>query len=494
MVSRRLSTVHAIENFGEALISLSLVGSLFLSVSLDASRSRILSYLLLTAAPLAIAAPLVGNLLDRTRIGYRVAISGSQFLQSIVALLLIGSLLSVALYPLAFALLICRKIYALAKTALLSRLTDDPAELLKADIHIVRIGSIAGGAGAVLGGVLLARGDEAQMLLIGSLSLLSGAFMCRGLPHQERPPASNAMPPLGELIPSRFWSATVAVTAIRAAAGALTYLLVFAIKRGGGDVWIFAGGLITAGAGGMLATLLVGRLHRRLDADAVLLLALAVPGLVSALGVLTVGNLSVLAIAFSIGLGGGVASREITLLYASVPSMARGRTIARSELLFQTATLVGACLAVQLAPSPKAGFTVSSLVLLMAAGFYASRRRASLRRQVTRVFMGDQALAVGEALPSALLAEAQRLAALGAYRMAVVVAELAVDIFIESRGGESGQQAEAWRALEDYVAFVRRTDDQPASERVIEVLITADRLLKSVRIDEHVAPVDKPPV
>lgn len=78
--------------------------------------------------------------------------------------------------------------------------------------------------------------------------------------------------------------------------------------------------------------------------------------------------------------------------------------------------------------------------------------------------------------------------------MAVVVAELAVDIFIESRGGELGQQAEAWRALEDYVAFVRRTDDQPASERVIEVLITADRLLKSVRIDEHVAPVDKPPV
>ncbi|MGZ4723439.1 MAG: hypothetical protein ACXV8L_04410, partial [Ilumatobacteraceae bacterium] len=53
---RRLTIVHAIDDFADSLITLSLVGSLFFSVSLEASRTRILLYLLLTAAPLAIVA------------------------------------------------------------------------------------------------------------------------------------------------------------------------------------------------------------------------------------------------------------------------------------------------------------------------------------------------------------------------------------------------------------------------------------------------------
>ena len=54
-------------------------------------------------------------------------------IRAFIALLLIGSLLSLALYPLAFGVLMCRKVYGLAKTALLTRITDDRAAFLEAD-------------------------------------------------------------------------------------------------------------------------------------------------------------------------------------------------------------------------------------------------------------------------------------------------------------------------------------------------------------------------
>ena len=293
--ARRLTLTHAIDDFGDAMVNLSLVGSLFFSVSLDASRSRILLYLVLTAAPLAIAAPVVGNALDRTRYGYRIAISGSQVVRAAASVALIGSLLSVALYPLAFVVLVCRKVYALGKIALLSQMTNDRQELLQADTHIARTGTVVGGAGTVAGGVLLATGSTDAMLLLAAAAFVERSVRLAkaaapDAAHSRRRSSSR----MSELIPPRIWSATIAVTAIRAAAGALTYLLAFAIKRGGGDEWIYAAGLLVGGVGGLLATLLASRLHRWLEPDGVLVLALLVPGLVCAIGVVTIGNFGIL--------------------------------------------------------------------------------------------------------------------------------------------------------------------------------------------------------
>ncbi len=379
--ARRFALAHAVDDLGDAIVNLSLVNSLFLSVSLDASRQRILLYLVLTAAPLVFIAPLIGSVLDRTRFGYRIAISGSQALRAVVAVALIGSLLSIALYPLTFVLLVARKAYGLAKSALLSQMTTDPQELLSSDTHIGRTGTMAAGVGTALGGLLLIGGYTTAMLLIAAVAFLVAAVISSGLPHPNQAVRLKSVPRLSEAIPAGILSATIAATAVRAAAGALTYLLAFAIKRGGGDAWIFTAGLFAAGAGGLIANLTATRLHRRLDCDWVLVLSLMVPGLVCALGVATVGQFGVLAIAFSIGLGRSVATRALAVLNASVPLLARARSVARTELVFQVATLVGAILAVQLAPTPSTGFAVSSLALLAAGTAFGFRHRNSLRQQ-----------------------------------------------------------------------------------------------------------------
>jgi predicted MFS family arabinose efflux permease len=482
--ARRLALSHAIDDFADAMVNLSLVGSLFISASLDASRSRIMLYLLLTAAPLAVAAPIVGPALDRSRLGYRAAIAGSQIIRAAVALAMIGSLLSVALYPLAFTVLICRKIYGLAKTALLTQMTDDRDEFLRAESHITRTGTLVGGLGVIAGGILLAQGSVTAMLLTAAPLFLLSGLISTTLPTPTPELNVRSVPRLSELIPPYIWRATIAVTAIRASAGALTYLLAFAIKRGGNE-WIFAAGLLVAGVGALLATLAAPRLHRALEPDGVLVLALLVPGVVTAIGVVTIGNVGVIAIAFAIGLGNGVAGRSIAVLQSKVPTLARGRAIARSELLFQLAGLIGAGLAVQLAPSPRPGFAVASVVLIGAGIAYTLSTRRSLREQASRMMLGDQAPAVHRALPDALLAEAERLASLGAYRMAIVVAEGAVHVAV-SRDAVGRPALNHWQEFDEQITSVKNHDDQPDAELVVKVLAEAKNV-----IDERQGPAKR---
>jgi hypothetical protein len=360
-------------------------------------------------------------------------------------------------------------------------MTDDRDEFLRADAHITRIGTVVGGLGVVAGAVLLAGESVTVMLAIAAVFLMISALVSKGLPRPT--PAALplvSLPRLRDVVPANVWWATVAVTAIRAAAGALTYLLAFAIKRGG-DRWIFAAGLLIAGLGAMLATFVAPRLHRRMQPDGVLVLAILVPGFVTAVGVVSIGELGVLAIAFAIGLGNGIASRSIAVLQSTVSTLARGRVIARSELVFQVATLIGASLAVGLAASPRPGFAVTSTVLVASGLIYAHHNRRSLREQASRLVLGEEAPAVDRPLPRALLIEAERLASLGAYRMAIVVADDAVQIALRRVAvTDSGAAAQRWKALGERIATVKAHDDQPENELVVSVLHAAEEVVSNL--------------
>ncbi len=59
---------------GDALLAMSLAGSLFFKVDPAAGREKVLLGLLLTMAPFAVVGPLIGPLLDRFRGGHRAVI------------------------------------------------------------------------------------------------------------------------------------------------------------------------------------------------------------------------------------------------------------------------------------------------------------------------------------------------------------------------------------------------------------------------------------
>jgi predicted MFS family arabinose efflux permease len=468
---RRLTLAHAFDDFADTLITLSLIGSLFFSVSLEASRTRILLYLLLTAAPLAVVAQVVGPALDRIRAGSRFVLICSHVARAVFALLLASSLLSLAFYPLVFGILLSRKAYGLAKTAMVAQLAPGRTELAAASGQLARTGTIAAGVGAAIGGALIATVGVKWLPV-----LAAAVFVCAAVLVARIPETSVEIRPESLVIrvqtPIDVRRATPAVATIRAAEGALTFLLALSIKRGGGDKWIFIAALVAAGIGTFVGTMVSPRLHRSFSSDGILLLTLLVPGAMSAFGVLTIGSISIVAIAAAIGLGGSIAARTMDSLYGEVPHLMRGRVISRNELIFQLANVTGAAIAVLVYPGPRVGFAAVAVVLMLGGVTYASQLRMSLRKEAGRWLLGQRRRAASRALPLALLAEAIRFAEQGDHDVSVVVAAGAVRTLVARTATVPGSfTQEIWDSLTELVDAVvdgQRTATPEDSTRIVE--------------------------
>ena len=477
-----MTIMHAVDDFADSLITLSLIGSLFFSVSLEASRSRILLYLLLTAAPLAIVAQVVGPALDRIRAGSRFVIICSHLARAVFALLLVSSLLSLAFYPLVFGILLARKAYALAKTAMVAQLAPERAEMVAASGHLARTGTIAGGIGTAVGGGLIGLVGVKWLPLVAAAVFLLAAVLAARIPSLAiEPRVESAVIRVETPIDIR--RAVPAVATIRAAEGALTFLLALSIKRGGGDEWIFVAALVAAGIGTFGGTIVSPRLHRAFSLNGIVVLTLLIPGAMSAFGVLTIGSLSIVAIALAIGLGGSVAARAMDALYGGVPHLMRGRVISRSELLFQLANVTGAAIAVLVYPGPRVGFAAVALVLILGGVTYASQLTLSLRHEAGRWLLGQGPRSATEGLPLALLAEAMRFAEQGDHYVAIVVADSSVRV-LDARGPaplDSVAQPE-WDALKHRIAAVVDGTLDPTAEDSRSVIEAAGGLIAERRI------------
>jgi hypothetical protein len=484
---RRMALTHAVGDVADSLVSLSLVGSLFFSVSLEASRYRILLYLLLTAAPLVMIAPWVGPVVERVRLGYRSIIVVSLLTRALLALTLVGSLKTLGFYPLVFGILLCRKLYAIAKTAIVAQLVIDPRRLVTDSAHLSRTGTMSGGIGSAIGIVVLLTSNVELLLVLATIGYLVAGLV--GL----RIPVGRLTADVDRIVleletPAEVRSATWAVAVTRAAVGALTFLLAFALKRGGEDEWVFVAGILAAGVGGFVATLVAARLHHILTEDRVLVLALLVPGVVTGIGVLTVGSFSIIVIAFSIGLGGGIASRAIDSMFGRyVSSFARGRIVARSEVRFQAAQVIGAAMPVLFAPGTRTGFGAVAGLLIAAGLTFASRSRISVRRVAGQLLLGTRRSSAHLALPSALLAEAERLARLGEVRMAIVVADSAMRVIHARHDVNLSRVAgRRWHEVEAAVQAVMSSDQQPDPAVLVTVLDAVKALIETATTEPHV--------
>jgi len=114
----RLALTHVIATAGDTLVTVSLAGSLFFTVSLGAARGRVILYLLLTMAPFAVVAPLLGPVIDRSRGARRAVVVASMAGRAVVCLVMARDLGSLLLFPEAFAMLVLSKVYLVTKGAL----------------------------------------------------------------------------------------------------------------------------------------------------------------------------------------------------------------------------------------------------------------------------------------------------------------------------------------------------------------------------------------
>src|SRR3546814_8821766 len=76
-------------NATDAAISVALANTLFFSAATGEDKTKVALYLLITIAPFAVIAPLIGPMLDRLQRGRRIALASSFGMRKLLAVILV---------------------------------------------------------------------------------------------------------------------------------------------------------------------------------------------------------------------------------------------------------------------------------------------------------------------------------------------------------------------------------------------------------------------
>jgi MFS family permease len=384
----RLAQTHAVSASADVFFAVSLAGSLFFNVSVDAARPRIILYLVLTMAPFAVVAPLIGPLVDRYGRARTGVIALTLLIRGILCLFIAGDLKNLFFYPEAFGVLVLGKAYSVAKSAAVPGLVDDSSQLVAANSRLSRLSSMTGAvAGAVAAGVM-ALGGAALVLRLGSLVYFGGAALALRIPLASDAPAVDPAVERAELHSRSVVVGASAVSALRASIGFLTFLIAFAFRRSGEPLWLYGALLVAVGVGNFAGTIVTPTVRRRwLREEHLLTAALLVASVATFATAWSFGRLSLILAGAVVGLAASVGRQAFdSVLQRDAPDATRGRHFAWFETRFQLAWVVGALVPVVFALGIRTGLTV--LGVTFAVAFAAGMAGVSIESTVARRVRG----------------------------------------------------------------------------------------------------------
>ena len=440
-----LSIVGAI---GDAFVLVALAGTLFFSSSPDQARGRAAFALIITIAPYAILAPLIGPMLDRVQKGNKYILMGTLLARGLLCWAMAGAVLdndSVTLLPAALGVLVMQKAYTVTKAAVTPRLLPPQITLVSANSRlnlasllttsvgaavalgidhilgdhsggaawVLRLATIIYLAALVLGLRLPDRVDEqawvtqtdpeANGTAAGSgangASAEPAANGAAAGPHPTRPytapggrPARVrrrpfAIPRLGPTV----FEAIRANAAIRVFYGFMITFLVFILrteKFGHTSDKIALGGLAVAIAvGGLLGTG-IGSVLRARAPQLLIYVVLTMSMVVTIAGALLFGLAAVLVVVVVAAIAQTLVKASLdSILQRDVHAETRSSAFAFSETIHQLALVIGGLLglALSLTNSGLTGLTVAAVGLATAlCGLLLSRRRRILHSHAAR--------------------------------------------------------------------------------------------------------------
>src|SRR5262245_20666192 len=317
----RLLDLHAASCAGDTLVTMGLAGTVFFNVSPGEARGRVALYLLLTMAPFALLAPIVGPVLDRFRHGRRYALAATMLGRAFLAWLISDYINSIGLYPAAFGVLVLSRAYGVARSAAVPRLLPDKIGLSEAGARASVWGTVAGAVVAPLGIGAFWFGPE-WPLRVPSVIFVAGMVVSLRLPPRADSDPPETVPALS-LLPGRrekvlsgrlVFSALFGGVVLRGLYGFLALFLAFAVRSGDLPTRIVglnlnqaaAFGVVAAGlgAGTFLATAVGTRLRIRRPAmlQAGALTVLAAVALLAA-GRYTLATVAVLCLTTAVASG-----------------------------------------------------------------------------------------------------------------------------------------------------------------------------------------------
>ncbi len=397
----------------DAMITVALAGTVFFGASAHAQRGNVLLYLLITMAPFAVVAPVIGPALDRLQHGRRWTMAGTAIGRCILALVMAGHPTELlVLYPCALGSLVLSKAYGVVRAAAAPRLVPKGMTLTAANARLTMFGL---GSTLVLGGLVGAiikiTGSYTAGLVVTALGFAACAVFAVRLPKQvdsavaaPRHPQEPVRPRKQDRVPTmqriRGWAqrgfdphlviALQGESALRLLSGMLTIYLAFYVEstqhglKGVLELGMVVG---AAGVGNFLGTAIGTRLHMGKPESVIVITVCISAGVV--LIVALFFNVFLAALGMLIGSVTNALSKIAldALIQRDVIETLRSSAFARSETFLQLAWVIGAALGVVLPSNTTGdgtiGFVVAGVIVGAVGVVIALRNRAITTRAAT---------------------------------------------------------------------------------------------------------------
>jgi MFS family permease len=343
------------------------------------------AYLLLTMAPFAVVAPVLGPALDRSRGGRRTMMILAAASRAAVCLSMANHLQSAWVFPEAFALLVLSKAHMVTKSALVPSTVASEAELVEANSRLAVLAVVAGFAAALPGVAILKIGflGGAWVLRVAAVlfaaAAVAGARIARPAKPKERIPKPQEKAEL-HLPTVRLSSTSMAV--LRGVVGFLTFLVAFDFRHGHAPAWWFGVVLATSMAGNFLGAAGAPLLRKLSKEERILLGCLALVTAVAFFCARAGGLAAIATLAGVVGLGAGAGKLAFdSIVQRDAPDAVRGRTFARFETRFQLAWVLGAAVPVVVHIPATTGMDLIAAASAIAFASYVGGLAASHRRE-----------------------------------------------------------------------------------------------------------------
>jgi MFS family permease len=361
----------------DAAMAVALANTLFFSAaSTDSSKGKVALYLLITVAPFALLAPVIGPALDRIQRGRRLAMCTASAGQALMCVVMAANFDTWLLYPAALGKMVLSKSFTVLKAAVTPRVVPPDITLAKTNARLTVFGLMAGAAFGAVAVLFLQIFDSPGALWFTAVICVVGAVQAMRIPawvevtEGEVPASLSANPektrrqPMGRhVVVALSGNATV-----RLLTGFLMMFAAFAVReQTEGDAFkqLLLLGVIAgaAGAGSFLGNALGARITFGHPEQVVLGCVIGCLG-TTVLATLMPG----IGTAAVVGLVGATASALAknsldAVIQDDLPEESRASAFGRSETVLQLGWVFGGAIGVLLPATFWLGFLVISVLL-----------------------------------------------------------------------------------------------------------------------------------
>ncbi|MFC5286968.1 MFS transporter [Actinokineospora guangxiensis] len=376
----------------DAAMAVALANTLFFSAASGESKGKVALYLLITVAPFALVAPIIGPALDRIQRGRRLAMCAVSAGQALMCLIMALNFETWLLYPAALGKMVLSKSFTVLKAAVTPRVLPPEITLAKTNARLTVFGLFAGGVfGAVAVGLTNLFGSPGALWFTVVVCLVGAAQALRipawvEVTEGEVPASIKAHPgkahrqPMGRHIVVALWGNGT----IRVLTGFLMMFAAFAVRaeyEAEAFQQVLLLGVIAgaAGLGSFVGNAVGARVHVGKPEQVVI--GCAIAALTSTVVATFAAGITTAAI---VGLVGAIASALAknsldAVIQDDLPEASRASAFGRSETVLQLSWVLGGATGVLLPPMWWLGFLVVSLLLGVGiAQTLLSRRGQSL--------------------------------------------------------------------------------------------------------------------